>query len=77
MDGGEPTERTHLTWANVGLGFTFVVFDAAISQGFGLGVGLPLVTAAIRCIIQLAIMALVLQKIFDAENPWGVAGLAC
>lgn len=76
MDG-EPTSRTHLTWANVGLGFAFVVFDAAISHGFGLGVGLPLVTAAVRCIIQLGIMALVLQKIFEAENPWGVAGLAC
>ncbi|KAI5119652.1 hypothetical protein M0805_009013 [Coniferiporia weirii] len=73
----EPSgSRTHLTWANVGLGFTFVVFDAAISRGFGLGVGMPLVTAAVRCIVQLALMALVLQKIFDADNPWGVAGLA-
>lgn len=32
-----------------------------------------LVTAAIRCIVQLASMGLVLQKIFDVNdlNPWG------
>lgn len=75
MDGPADS-KTHLTWANVGLGFAFVAFDAIISRIFGLGVGVPLVTAAVRCIIQLALMALVLQKIFDADNPWGVAGLA-
>ncbi|KAH8112735.1 UPF0014-domain-containing protein [Phellopilus nigrolimitatus] len=65
-----------LTWGNVGLGFAFVAFDAIVSYGFGLGVGMPLITAAVRCVVQLALMALVLQKIFEAENPWGVAGLA-
>ncbi|KAL5525567.1 hypothetical protein ACEPAG_6903 [Sanghuangporus baumii] len=59
--GGPPDSNTHLTWSNVALGFYFVVFDAVVSRSFGLG---------------LAIMALVLQKIFDAENPWGVSGLA-
>lgn len=73
-----PTDsKTHLDWGNVGLGFAFVVFDAIISRVFGLGVGVPLITAAIRCIIQLAIMALVLQRIFEADNPWGVSGIAC
>ncbi|KLO17111.1 UPF0014-domain-containing protein [Schizopora paradoxa] len=76
MDDGPSGERTHLTWSNVGIGLTFVVFDALVSRFFGLGVGMPLVTAAIRCIIQLSIMALVLQKIFEAGNPWGVAGIA-
>ncbi|OCB91960.1 UPF0014-domain-containing protein [Sanghuangporus baumii] len=75
MDG-PPDSNTHLTWSNVGLGFSFVIFDAVVSRVFGLGVGVPLLTAAVRCVVQLAIMALVLQKIFEAENPWGVAGLA-
>lgn len=69
--------QTHLTWANVGLGFIFIVFDAIISTSLGLGVGRSLVTAALRCMVQLSLMALVLQKIFEAKNPWGVAGLAC
>ena len=76
MDGPSDA-RTHLTWPNVGLGFLFVVSDALISQFLGLDVGPPLVTAAVRCIIQLTVMGLVLQKIFEAENPFGVAGLAC
>lgn len=74
--GGEGG-NTHLTWGNVGLGFAFVVFDAVVSQVFGLGVGTPLVISAVRCIVQLGVMALVLQKIFETNNPWGVAGIAC
>jgi hypothetical protein len=73
-----PSESNpHLTWENVGLGFLFIVFDAAVSTSLGLGVGRSLVTAALRCVVQLSLMALVLQKIFEAKNPWGVAGLAC
>jgi ABC-type iron transport system FetAB permease component len=77
MDGdpvGGPT--THLTWLNVGLGFSFIVFDAIVSTVFGLGVGSSLVTAAARCIIQLAVVALLLQKVFEAQNIWAVAGIA-
>ncbi|TDL25523.1 UPF0014-domain-containing protein [Rickenella mellea] len=68
---------THLTWTNVALGFSFIVFDSAVSHLFRLGVGSSLITAGVRCVVQLAVMALVLQKIFEAQNPWGVAGLAC
>jgi ABC-type iron transport system FetAB permease component len=68
---------THLTWVNVGLAFSFVVFDAVLSSVFGLRVGSSLVTAAIRCIIQLAVVATLLQKVFEAENPWAVAGIVC
>ena len=73
---GGDSGNTHLTWGNVGLGFAFIAFDAVVSQVFGLGVGTPLVISAIRCIVQLGVMALVLQKIFEANNPWGVAGIA-
>lgn len=60
----------NLTWANVGLGLSFVIFNAAVSGFLGLGVGTSLVTAAVRCVIQLSVMALILQRIFDTENPW-------
>jgi ABC-type iron transport system FetAB permease component len=68
--------ETHLGWDNVGIGLAFVVFDAVLSGVYGLGVGKGLVTAAIRCIVQLALMGLVLQKIFDVNNPWGVVGIS-
>lgn len=76
MDDPGSGAQTHLSWANVGLAFLFVAFDAGVSQSLGLGVGLPLITAATRCVIQLTLMSLVLAKVFEAENPWGVAALA-
>ncbi|KAH7341914.1 hypothetical protein B0J17DRAFT_648566 [Rhizoctonia solani] len=70
-------QNTHLNWVNVGIGFCFVAADAVVSYGLGLGVGTSLVSAAIRCIVQLSIMALVLQSVFEASSPWAVAGIAC
>lgn len=77
MDGGAGASHKDLTWQNVGLAFSFILFDAVCSKAFGLGVGSSLVTAAVRCVIQLTLVALVLQKVFEANNPWAVAGIAC
>ena len=78
MDGGQgDSSGTHLTWTNVGLAFSFIVFDAVVSHTFRLGVGASLVTAAIRCVVQLSLVALILQKVFETNNPFGVAGIAC
>jgi ABC-type iron transport system FetAB permease component len=66
-----------LRWVNVGLGLTFILFDVATSAVLGLGVGRSLLTAALRCILQLALVAGLLQKVFEAENPWAVAGISC
>ncbi|KZS92532.1 UPF0014-domain-containing protein [Sistotremastrum niveocremeum HHB9708] len=68
--------NTHLTWTNVAIGGTFIVFDAVVSLVFGLGVGSSLVTAAIRCVLQLSVMALLLGSIFSTGSPWAVAGIA-
>ena len=76
MDDPAPGGKTHLSWANVGLAFLFVAFDAGVSRSLGLEIGLPLLTAAVRCVVQLTLMSLVLAKVFEAHNPWGVAGLA-
>lgn len=77
MDGGSGAHTKDLTWENVGLAFSFIVFDAIISRILGLGVGSSLTTSAVRCVIQLTLVALVLQKVFEANNPWVVAGIAC
>jgi ABC-type iron transport system FetAB permease component len=42
----------------------------------GLGIGGSLVVAATRCVIQLSIMGLVLDKVFASDNIWGVIGIA-
>ncbi|TCD61060.1 hypothetical protein EIP91_009117 [Steccherinum ochraceum] len=76
MDVGQP-DSTHLTFNNIGLAFSFILFDALISTSLGLGVGSSLVTASVRCVVQLSLVALILQKVFEANNPWAVAGIAC
>jgi len=73
MDG----DNTHLTWLNVGVGFAFVAVDAMVSHGLGLGVGTSLVSAAVRCVVQLSIMGLVLQSVFETSSPWAVGGISC
>lgn len=77
MDGSPGKPTNDLSWDNVGLAFSFIVLDAVVSKTFGLGVGTSLVTAAVRCVAQLSLVALVLQKIFETNNPWAVAGIAC
>ena len=61
----------------MGIAFTFVLFDAFVSLVYRLGVGTSMTTAAVRCVVQLSFLALVLQKVFDTNNPWAVAGIAC
>ncbi|KIJ67119.1 hypothetical protein HYDPIDRAFT_109132 [Hydnomerulius pinastri MD-312] len=72
-----PSDSTNLTWGNVGLGFSFILFNAFLSTTLNLGVGSSLVSAALRCIVQLAIVGLLLQRVFETNNPWAVAGIAC
>lgn len=76
MDGA-PTDTTHLDWGNVGLGFSFILFNGLISTSLQLGVGSSLLSAAIRCVVQLGLVALVLQKVFETNNPWAVGSIAC
>ena len=76
MDPGGPEQTTDLDWGNVGLAFSFILFDGVLSTVFGLGVGSGLLTAAIRCVVQLSVVALILQKVFETQNPAVVAAMA-
>jgi len=69
-------ERPLLTWSNVALALSFVAFDAVLSSVYRLGISSSLVSAALRCVIQLSVMALVLESIFRTQNPFGIVGLA-
>jgi ABC-type iron transport system FetAB permease component len=65
-----------LGWTNVVIGLLFIAFDAVLSLVLGLGIGGSLVVAAARCVVQLTVMGLVLDKVFASQNVWGVAGIA-
>jgi ABC-type iron transport system FetAB permease component len=75
MDVSGPTAT--LDWVNVALGLSFVVFNVAVSSFFELGIGPSLLTAATRCVLQLAVVATILEKVFGSNNPFAVAGIAC
>ncbi|KAF8150176.1 ABC transporter-like protein [Crassisporium funariophilum] len=66
----EDSGKAELTWTNVAIGLAFILFDAGVSTVFRLGLGVSLVVAALRCTGQLAVVATILQQVFDNKNPW-------
>lgn len=77
MDAGPLGPSTYLSWPNVSLAFGFIIFNSVISWTFELGVGASLVTAAVRCVVQLTLVATILSKVFETDNGWAIAGIAC
>src|SRR6267142_1835374 len=65
-----------LGWSHVGIGFSFIVVNSAISHVLHLHVGTSLAIAAIRCVLQLTAMAAILQSVFATKIVWAVVGIA-
>jgi len=72
-----PPNKPELGWANVAIALSFVFLDAGISTVFRLGLSVSLIVAALRCVGQLAVVASLLQQVFEHENPWTVTLIAC
>src|SRR5438445_11075429 len=72
-----PSSSPNLTWTNVAIGLGFILFDAGLSSLLRLGIGISLLVASLRCIGQLALVATVLQGVFERKDPWSVAGIVC
>jgi ABC-type iron transport system FetAB permease component len=76
MDPSPNTPAADLGWSHVGFGLTFIAFNSMISQALQLHLGASLVVAALRCIVQLTLVATILQYVFAAKNFWAVVGIA-
>ena len=72
-----PMASSELTWINVAISLSFVLFDIGISTVFRLGIGVSLLIAGLRCVGQLALVATVLNKVFETRNPWLVSLICC
>ena len=68
---------SELTWINVVISLTFILFDIGVSTILGLGIGLSLIIAGLRCVGQLALVASILVEVFKTNNPWLVSLICC
>lgn len=64
-----PSDHTELAWTNVAIALAFILFEVGVSTILRLGIGISLLVAALRCIGQLAAVAMVLQGVFEHNNP--------
>ena len=76
-EGDFPMASSELTWINVVISLSFILFDIGVSTVFKLGIGLSLVVAGLRCIGQLTLVATVLHQVFETKNPWLVLLICC
>jgi hypothetical protein len=58
------------------MAFTFVVFNTISFRLLRLQVGSSLLVAALRCMAQLTVVAVILQHVLAARNMWAVAWIA-
>jgi ABC-type iron transport system FetAB permease component len=64
-----------LGWTNVSIGFCFILLDVLVSSVFKLGIACSLLVASVRCVVQLTIMGLFLEKVFASDSVLGVVGI--
>jgi len=77
MDQSPSQPVAGLGWSQVGFALTFIAFNSIISQVLQLGAGASIMFAALRCVVQLTLMATILHHVFAAESFWAVVGIAC
>lgn len=66
---------TQLGWENVTIALAFILFDACVSGILKIGVGTSLLISAVRCMVQLTVVATILQQVFAAKDKWVVASI--
>ena len=64
-----------LGWNNVVIAFSFILFDTFVSGVLKIGVGSSLLISAVRCMIQLTVVATILQQVFAADDQLVIAGI--
>lgn len=64
-----------LTWGHIGLASLLLVLHAALSIHFRLRLARPMLIAAARMVVQLSLLAFVLQWLFDTESPLATAAM--
>ncbi|KAJ2454176.1 hypothetical protein GGF42_003661 [Coemansia sp. RSA 2424] len=64
-----------LSLVNVGIASLLLAINIALSAWLGLGMSKSLVISAVRCMAQLTVLSMVLNQIFQTENPVYIFGM--
>jgi putative ABC transport system permease protein len=66
-----------LSWWDLALASSLLLIDAGLSLGLRLGMTRSMIIAAVRMVVQLLLLALVLESLFALASPWitGVTAL--
>ena len=65
-----------LSSIDVAIAACLILVDAAISLGLQLGLEKRLAWASFRTVVQLSLVGLVLEKVFELQSWWLMLGLA-
>lgn len=65
--------NVQLTWADLGFASLLLLLHAGLSIRFQLKLAKPLAIAAVRMVVQLSLLAVVLQALFDTDSAWATA----
>ncbi|KAJ2745376.1 hypothetical protein GGI20_002221 [Coemansia sp. BCRC 34301] len=68
-------QQQPLTLVNVGIASLLLVINIGLSSWLGLGMSKSLVISTVRCVAQLTVLSLVLNQIFQTENPVYIFGM--
>jgi putative ABC transport system permease protein len=72
-----PDSAMPLTWGNIAVASLLLLLHAALSIRFRLHLAQPLLIAALRMIVQLSLLAFVLQWLFETESALATLFTVC
>lgn len=68
-----PDASVQLTWGDIAVASLLLVIHAGLSIRFQLKLAKPLAIAAVRMVVQLSLLAVILQWLFDTESALATA----
>ncbi|KAJ1835084.1 hypothetical protein LPJ73_007745, partial [Coemansia sp. RSA 2703] len=71
-----PSNDHALTWKNVAIAALLLAVNVALSSWFHLGLSRSILVSAARCVVQLTVLGMVLNQIFQTQNPVYIFGMA-
>jgi len=66
------TAKLEISWLNVTGAAFILLLDVVVCIYFKLGIAQDLIVAALRCVVQLSLLGLILDRVFTSQSPLAV-----